>query len=149
MQFKMIIDKEKEEEVLAIVHEKTKLVEEIEALVQEAENPTQMNGYGEDDIRVLSIMEIESVYVEDGKTYARYSDGNRYQLKKRLYEVENILPSDFIRINKSAIANKKKIKRFKTAISGVVDVEFKSGHTEYVSRRCFADLRSIPIEHEI
>lgn len=141
MQFKMIIDKEKEEEVLAIVHEKTRLVEEIEALVQEAENPTRINGYGEDDIRVLSIPEIESVYVEDGKTYARYSDGSRYQLKKRLYEVENILPSDFIRINKSAIANKKKIKRFKTAISGVVDVEFKSGHTEYVSRRCFADLR--------
>lgn len=141
MQFKMIIDKEKEEEVLAIVHEKTRLVEEIEALVQEAENRPRSMDTGRTISGCSPSRKSRSVYVEDGKTYARYSDGSRYQLKKRLYEVENILPSDFIRINKSAIANKKKIKRFKTAISGVVDVEFKSGHTEYVSRRCFADLR--------
>ena len=65
----------------------------------------------------------------------------RYLLKKRLYEVEELLPPEFIRINKSSIANRKRIRRFTTTISGAVDAEFKSGFKEYVSRRCFADLK--------
>jgi DNA-binding LytR/AlgR family response regulator len=141
MKFRLVIDKAKDEEILATVHECTHLIEEIESLVNTSEHPTQINGYGEDDIKVLNITQIESVYVEDGKTYALYFDGNVYRLKNRLYEIEEILPPEFVRINKSAIANKKRIKRFKTQLTGAVDIEFKSGKTDYVSRRCFAELR--------
>ena len=84
---------------------------------------------------------IECIWVEDGRTYAIYEDGVRYRLRGRLYEVEAKLGSEFVRINKSALANWNRIRRFKASIAGAVDVEFKSGHVEYVSRRCFAELK--------
>lgn len=141
MKFRLIIDKAKNEEILATVHERTHLIDEIESLINTSEHPAQINGYGEDDIRVLNVAQIESVYVEDGKTYALYFDGKVYRLKNRLYEIEEVLPPEFQRINKSAVANKKRIQRFKTQLTGAVDVEFKCGKTDYVSRRCFAELR--------
>lgn len=141
MNFKLIIDRNCTEEVIANVHERTPLIDEIERLVTQEGIPNQIAGYLEDEIKVLSVEEIECFFVEDEKTFACYKDGKRYVVKKRLYELENILPSDFIRINKSAIANKTRIARFKVALSGAVDAVFESGYSDYVSRRCFAELR--------
>ena len=79
--------------------------------------------------------------VEDGKTFAVDSYGKKFRIKMRLYEIEEILPSNFIRINKSAIANEKRLERFSVGFSGAVDAVFKSGYKEYVSRRCFAEIK--------
>lgn len=141
MKFKLIIDTKNEEEVLARVHEKTDIINEIEALVKSVDNPTEIIGYIDGDIKILSLEEIECICVENDKTYAYCIDSRQYRIKSRLYEIEKILPPNFIKINKSAIANKKQIKRFKAQISGAVDIEFKSGKTEYVSRRCFSELK--------
>ena len=56
-------------------------------------------------------------------------------------EISEILPNYFIRINKSSLANRKQIERFSAAFSGSVDVIFKSGYRDYVSRRCFAEIK--------
>ena len=66
---------------------------------------------------------------------------NSYVLKERLYELENILPTYFIRINKSTLANEHRIARFDAVFSGGVDAVFQCGYREYVSRRCFAEIR--------
>ena len=55
--------------------------------------------------------------------------------------MEEIMPSYFIRINKSALANEHRIERFDAAFSGGVDAVFRCGYREYVSRRCFAEIR--------
>lgn len=141
MIFKLVIDKEKEEEILATVHQRSALTDEIEALVTGAERVNELTGYTEEDTVILKKEQIECICVEDGKTFAVYSDGVKYRLRGRLYEAEAQLGSDFVRINKSAIANWDKIRRFKASIAGAVDIEFKSGHVEYVSRRCFAELK--------
>ncbi len=141
MKFRVIIDREKEEEIVATVHQRTGLIDEIEAVVLRNECTDVLAAYQEDEIRLLDLTEVECISANDGKVYAFSEDGKEYLLKKRLYEIEETLPPEYIRINKSSIANRKKIKRFVTAISGAVDVEFKSGFKEYVSRRCFADLK--------
>lgn len=141
MIFKLIIDREAEEEILARVHRRSELTDRIEALVSGTEGEDQLTGYTEEDMAILKIREIECICVEEGKTYAVYSDGVKYRLRGRLYEAEARLGPDFVRINKSALANWKKIRRFKASIAGAVDIEFKSGYVEYVSRRCFAELR--------
>ena len=97
--------------------------------------------YTEDDIKVLKFSEIECVTVDGSKTYAVDVTGERYRLKMRLYEISEILPGYFIKINKSSLANRKQIERFSAAFSGSVDVIFKSGFRDYVSRRCFADIK--------
>ena len=47
----------------------------------------------------------------------------------------------FIRINKSALANEAHLERFTASFNGAVDAVFRSGYREYVSRRCFAEIK--------
>ena len=141
MKFRLIIDKEKEEELVATVHERTALINEIEALIQKHAGTDRIPGYTEDDIKMLSVSEIECVTVLDGKIYAIDSKNRRYRLKQRLYELEAVLPASFIRINKSTLANEGALDRFTVTYAGSVDAVFKCGYTEYVSRRCFAQIK--------
>ena len=141
MKFKLIIDKEKDEEVIATVHEHSPLIDEIEALILKHAGTDRIPGYTEDDIKMLSVSQIECVTVLDGKTYAIDSQNHRYRLKQRLYELEELLPSSFIRINKSTLANEACLDRFAVTYAGSVDAVFKCGYTEYVSRRCFAQIK--------
>lgn len=141
MIFKLQIDRDREEEVTATVHRRTPLIDEIEKLVLQENITDQIPGYCECEITMLDISQVECFYVEADKTYASHISGKRYLVKKRLYELENILPADFERINKSAIANWKRISKFKVQLSGAVDVVFKNGYTDCISRRCFAELK--------
>ena len=141
MIFKLIINKEKDEEIIATVHNRSPLIDEIESLIMNYSGTDRIPGYAEDEIVMLSISEIECITVLDGKTYAINSQNHRYRLKQRLYELEQILPSSFIRINKSAIANENYLDRFSVTYAGSVDAVFKCGYTEYVSRRCFAKIK--------
>ena len=141
MKFRLIIDKEKDEEVVATVHERYPLIDEIEALIQKHAGTDRIPGYTEDDIKMLSVSQIECVTVLDGKTYAIDSKNRRYRLKQRLYELEQQLPSSFIRINKSTLANESALDRFTVTVAGSVDAVFKCGYTEYVSRRCFSEIK--------
>lgn len=139
MKFRLIIDKEKDEEVVATVHQRSPLIEEIESLI--LNHADRIPGYLEDEIKMLDVSDIECVTVLDGKTYAIDSGNRHYRLKQRLYELEQLLPASFIRINKSTLANEKALDRFTVTIAGSVDAIFKCGYREYVSRRCFAQIR--------
>ena len=139
MKFRLIIDKDKDEEVVITARERSPLIDEIEALI--SKHLDRIPGYTEDDIKMLAISDIECVTVLDGKTYAIDSNNQRYRLKGRLYELESALPSSFIRINKSALANEQALDRFAVAYTGAVDAVFKCGYREYVSRRCFAQIK--------
>ena len=139
MKFKLIIDKEKDEEVVVTAHSHTDLIDEIQALI--SKHTDRIPGYTEDDIKMLSVSQIECITVLDGKTYAIDSKNQQYRLKQRLYELEAALPSSFIRINKSTLANETCLDRFAVTYTGAVDAVFKCGYREYVSRRCFAQIK--------
>lgn len=141
MKFKVIVDKTKEEEIVATVHEPSALTEQIQQLVMEYTGTDRITAYNEDDTKILKFQEIACITVQDGKTYAMDIKGKQYRLKQRLYELEAILPPSFIRINKSAIANETHIQKFAANFSGAVDVVFRGGYREYVSRRCFAQIK--------
>lgn len=141
MDFRLIIDKGKKEEIVATVHERSVLTDRIEVLVMEYAGTDRVPGYTEDDLKMLAFSEIECITVLEGKTYAVDTNGARFRLKLRLYELEKMLPACFIRINKSALANENRLERFSTSFSGAVDAVFKCGYREYVSRRCFAEIK--------
>ena len=146
MKFRVQIDPDREEEILASVHRRTELIDQIERLVMEASGENRITGYGEDDWKELLFQDIECIIVEKDKTYAIDRRGERFHLKARLYEVERRLPETFFRVNKSALANRERIERFTVGFNGAVDVIFQCGYREYVSRRC---LRSIKERMEI
>ena len=141
MKFKLLIDEAQEEEVIVTAHRRSALTDQIEALVMEHTGCGRIPGYTEDDVKMLPFSDIECITVSDGKTWAIDTSGQRYRLKQRLHEVEKILPSSFIRINKSALANEARLDRFAACFSGAVDAVFRCGYREYVSRRCFAQIK--------
>ena len=141
MKFNLIIDKSKEEEITATVHGRSPLTERIETLVMQYSGSDRIPVFSEDEIKLLSFSETECIISEEGKTFAIDSSGKKFKIKMRLYEIEEILPSYFIRINKSALANEHRILRFDAVFSGGVDAVFQCGYREYVSRRCFSEIR--------
>ncbi len=141
MKYKLIIDKNAEEEIIAIVHEPSTLTQQIENLVCSYSGADSITGHGDDGMRRIPFEEIECITILERKVIAIDTDGNRYRIQDRLRDLEEILPSYFIRINKSSLANEHRIVRFDAAFSGGVDAVFKCGYREYVSRRCFAQIR--------
>ena len=141
MKYKLIVDKNAEEEIIAIVHEPSALTQQIENLVCSFSGLDGIVGYGETAVRKLAFVDIECITVLDRKVIAIDTEGGRFTVKERLRDLESALPSYFIRINKSTLANEHRIARFDAAFSGGVDAVFRCGYREYVSRRCFAEIR--------
>ena len=141
MIFKLQLDRNHVEEIVATVHQRTALIDEIERLVTQDNLSEQIPGYEEDEIVMLDLKQIDCFFVEDELTYAHCQDGKQYLIRRRLYELEKNLPGYYERISKSAIANWPRISRFRVQLSGAVDAVFKSGYTECISRRCFAELK--------
>ena len=141
MKYKLIIDKNADEEIIAIVHEPSSLTQQIENLVCSYSGTDSIMGHKDDEMRKLTFQEIECITVLDRKVIAIDVNGNQYRIQDRLRDLEDVLPSYFIRINKSTLANEHRILRFDAAFSGGVDAVFQCGYREYVSRRCFSQIR--------
>ena len=141
MKYRLIIDKNAEEEIIAVVHGPSSLTQQIEDLVRSYSGADHLMGYREDEMRRLALEEIECITILDRKVIAIDTHGSRYRIQDRLRDLETELPSYFIRINKSTLANEHRILRFDAAFSGGVDAVFQCGYRDYVSRRCFAEIR--------
>ena len=132
MKFRLFIDKNKDEEVIVYAHEKTKLVEDIENLV--AENSFELIGFADKEAVKLNLAEIYCFIVENNKIYA-VCEKEKFQLRCRLYQLEEKLSDSFVKINQSCIANIRKIRKFDASFSGTLTVVFRNGYTDFVSRR--------------
>ena len=141
MKYKLIIDKNVEEEIVAIVHAPSFLTQQIEDLVCSFSGADFLMGYRDEERRKLIFQEIECITIIDRRVIAIDTEGNHYRIQDRLRDLEDVLPSYFIRINKSTLANEHRILRFDAVFSGGVDAVFQCGHRDYVSRRCFAEIR--------
>lgn len=126
------INENNNEEVHIFARKRTKLVDEIESLV---ENGTkELTGYSGGENYIISLGEIYCFTVENNKTYALTCD-NKLWIKHRLYQIENMLDNRFIKINQSCIVNINCISKFDATISGTLNVTLKNGYVDYVSRR--------------
>lgn len=132
MRFRFFADKEREEEVIVYAHEKTKLIEDIEKLVNE--NGFELIGYTDREAVKLDLADVYCFTVENNRIYA-VCEHEKYLLKARLYQLEEKLPENFIRINQSCIANIRKIRKFDASFSGTLTVVFRNGYKDFVSRR--------------
>jgi DNA-binding LytR/AlgR family response regulator len=141
VKFRIVIDKNSEEEIIARVHSPSSLTQQIENLVCSFSGIDSIIGYRDDEMRKLSFDEIECITIIDKKVIALDTEKQLYRIQDRLRDLEELLPSYFIRINKSTIANEHRILRFDAVFSGGVDAVFRCGYKEYVSRRCFAQIR--------
>lgn len=132
MKLRIVIDKEKEEQILIYAHEKTPLVESIERLVEN--DGFYLIGHSDKGAQKLALDEVYCFITEDGKTFA-LTEKEKLVVKSRLYVIEDRLDKSFVRLNQSCIGNIGKMKRFEAGFSGSLTVIFKNGYKDYVSRR--------------
>ena len=126
------IEETSEEKVLIYAKERTKLIDEIESLVESVN--IDLTGTFNDEIIKIDINDVSCFISENNKVFALIND-KKYQIKQRLYQIENMNLEQFIKINQSCLANKKRIKKFESTIGGSLKVVFKNGYIDYISRR--------------
>ncbi len=132
MKLRIVIEPNRDEEILIYAREKSPLVCEIEELVKN--HSVDLIGYTEGETVKLNLNDIYCFFTEDNKVYA-LTENEKYRLKSRLYQIEEALGENFVKINQSCIANIKKIDRFKATVGGSLTVVFKNGYVDFVSRR--------------
>ena len=80
---------------------------------------------------------MEVFYFEyvDTKVFV-YCRSQVYEIKKKLYELEEMLPAqDFIRINKATILNLNKISSLSPTLGGRFEASLKNGEKIIISRQ--------------
>ena len=108
---------------------------EIESIINSIkENQSLLSIRYKEKILFVNKKEIEIIRIEDKTTYVYLKD-KKCIIDKRLYEMENILGNDFIRISKQAIINTKKINYVEPSFNCTMCVIMKNGQRDYLSRK--------------
>jgi DNA-binding LytR/AlgR family response regulator len=93
------------------------------------------------DITLLQFDDVFMLRVEN-KQVKVYAENNEYVIKKPLYQVEESLSGDFVRISKTTIVNLKKIKRVAPSLKGMMFIELKNGLKDNISRKYLPDFKN-------
>ena len=132
MKYSIIIDKDRDEEVIIYAHSPNETVKRLEEILNQ--DSQELIGYCDDEMVIIIPDKVICFIVEDSRCYA-LTDKGKYLLKQRLYQIEEGLGERFVKINQSCIVNVKMIDCFKTSLGGSLMVIMKGGHRDYVSRR--------------
>ena len=92
-------------------------------------------GFYNGQIFIINPGDVISIYTENQKIFARCTNGI-YQLKNRLYELEENPPSSvFVRVSNSEIVNFSKVSSLDMSLAGTITLKFINGERTFVSRR--------------
>ncbi len=139
MRLELNID-EKVKETLVVVSA-NKIDKEVQNLINYIEYSSEyLIGIVEDKASIIDIDEIIRVYIEDRKTFV-VTLKDTYVVKKKLYEVENMVTRNFVKISQSEIANIKFIKNLDFSNTGTIVIKYKNSDISYVSRRMIKEFK--------
>lgn len=140
MKVELNID-EKFKEILVTIST-DKINDEVQELVNYIEyKEDYLVGIADDQVCVLDISDIIRVFVEDKKVFVVTTKG-KFVVRKKLYEMNNLLTKDFVKISQSEIANIKFIKNLDLSIRGTIVIVYKNSDISYVSRRLLKDFKT-------
>ncbi|MGL4820191.1 MAG: LytTR family DNA-binding domain-containing protein [Bacilli bacterium] len=78
----------------------------------------------------------------EGKTIQAHTRKDVYEVKQKLYELEEMLPATFLRISKSTIVNSKKVYAVTRQLTTANCVEFQDTYKQvYVSRQYYKNFK--------
>ncbi|APX71726.1 LytTR family transcriptional regulator [Companilactobacillus allii] len=101
----------------------------------------KISGYIDDTVYSLTLNSILFFETDDRNVYA-HTTNNAYLIHYRLYELENSLPDNFLRVSKSSILNVDEVVSLTRSVTGNL-VQFKESYkTLYVSRRFLKGLKN-------
>ncbi|EKY25480.1 LytTr DNA-binding domain protein [Clostridium celatum DSM 1785] len=132
---------EKDEFIDLYIHEKNK---SIDILIDYIENEKyasiKLSCYKKEEI--FKIKSDDIYYIETSRDKLLVHTRNEiYEYKNRLYELEKILPSKFIRISKSTILNLEMVMSYNPMFNGLMEVKLNNLEITYISRKYLKEVR--------
>lgn len=141
MKIHLVINQEYETtEVHIHTKEYNEHIEQLMRRLQETSSATMIDGYLKQEIHMLKIHEIYSIYAEGPKVYLQ-TEEQEFEVKKKLYEIETLYAKDFVRVNKSVLVNIHKIASIQLAALGSTLLLLENGVSIPVSRKYFKELK--------
>ena len=138
MSIELEISLSKEYEKPKVIIKAPEMTTEIEQIISKIQNDNQekLIGFIDDEAFLLDKEEIENVYTENKDWEKDISGIKTYVIKKRVFELENMLnETNFVRISNSEIVNFKKVVSMDFKLTGTILLKLKSGTITYTSRR--------------
>lgn len=116
--------------------------EELLRLIREVSaGRTRLTGFLEDG--GITVVEPKTVYYfesVDNRVYA-YGEKEVNEVRAKLYELEQTLGGDFLRVSKSVIVNLKKVRRLTPSLNGRFEALLKNGEKVVISRQYVPELK--------
>lgn len=144
MEIKTNISKEFDD--ITITINAPEMTEEIQNMIKHiskiSETPSQIVANKNNEIYFIETKDVTAFFSKDKYVYAR-THKDTYRIKYKLYELEEFLTKDFIRISNSCMINLEQIECFDTSIIGTILVKLKDGSTESVSKRNISTIMKI------
>jgi DNA-binding LytR/AlgR family response regulator len=97
-----------------------------------------------ESIGVIIRLQMEEIFMfrVEEKQVKVYAENEEYLIKKPLYQVEEGLTGDFVRVSKTTIVNLKKVKRVAPSLKGMMFIELKNGLKDNISRKYLPDFKN-------
>jgi DNA-binding LytR/AlgR family response regulator len=120
--------------------------EDVEELIEmiSAFSPSPIKGYSEGTITRLNKDSIIRIYSKDKRVYADTFDGP-FIIKSTLYQLEEELPRNFVRISNSEIVNSDRIIKLDMNLSGRIRIYLEGDIESLVSRRYIPKVKEVLI----
>lgn len=116
--------------------------EQIEKLMKQlqATQSTMIDGYSQQDIHMLKISDIYSIYAEGAKVFLQ-TEEQEFETKRKLYELETQFSQDFARVSKSTLVNINKITSIQMSKIGATQLVLDNDVSIHVSRKYLKELK--------
>ena len=116
--------------------------EQIEKLMKQLQTTqsTIIDGYLQQEIHMLKINDIYSIYAEGSKVFLQ-TEEQEFESKRKLYELEDQLAKDFARVSKSTLVNINKIASIQMGKIGSTELLLDNDVSIHVSRKYLKELK--------
>lgn len=144
MKIRLEIDEGKEEEEIVIrCRELNEEVLQIQRAIQDVTGKRQRFVFYKGEKEYYLPLEDILFFETDEAGISAHTGNDIFQVKYKLYELEELLPKCFIRVSKSTILNANHIYSIDRNITSFSTVSFEKTHKQvYVSRRYYKTLKN-------
>lgn len=130
-----------EEEIIIRTSQLTPEISQLQNLITEAMRENKAIEYYKGDTRVYISNEEVLFFETDVRGICAHTRDESYDIRYKLYELEEMLPSYFMRVSKSTILNLKAIFAIDRNLYASSVVSFRNTHKQvYVSRHYYKEL---------
>lgn len=141
MKFYLTLDDKAEPSVTVVCSKVTATVKRIEELCKEFDTESELlYAYADGEILPLELADVTCFFTKDNKVFVSVDD-KEYATKLRIKQVVELVDDSFIKINQGCVAKVSQIQRFTVTFGGAMNVVFKNGYSDYVSRRELSNIK--------